>query len=413
MALEIRPYTQEEAPAVHRQMGIVFGNLRRDPYQPEFDSLQPDWSLCAFEDGQLATTYAAYPFVMRLNGGKAPVAGVTAVGTLPWFRRRGHLRMIMEHDFKRRYEQRMEPIATLLASIAAIYQRYGYAVTSSRYHYIIDPRWINVVPSLPPARGTWREASPDELPLLQSLYRSFARPRNGYIHRAPIVWDLQVLATRDNPGGPDVGPSLLAVYEQDGEPQGYLAYGARWFDANWNGDHAEAGQRLVVRDYVWNTPEAYRAIWEFLKRFDLVSRVHIFNAPIDDPAFNILLDPRELNARRGDWLLSRIIDIERALPLRPYGAEGRITFELRDPMCPWNDGRWALEAGPGGAAVTRTTDSPQLSMDIAALAQLLFGHISASESVRYGRAEAAPNAPMQLWDNIWHTTYAPFCPDSF
>ena len=48
-----------------------------------------------------------------------------------------------------------------------------------------------------------------------------------------------------------------------------------------------------------------------------------------------------------------------------------------------------------------------------ALAQLLFGHLSATQSVRYGRAEAAPDAPLRLWDEIWRTEYAPFCPDSF
>ena len=151
MTLEIRPYRPEESDAFNRVPSIVFGNYTGIPRSetPEAqrgpDLLPPELSLCAFEDGTLATTYAAYPFTMRLNGAKAPAAGVTCVGTLPTFRRRGHLRKIMEHDFQRRYEQRMEPIAILLASIAAIYQRYGYAVCSSRYAYTIDPKLIKTV----------------------------------------------------------------------------------------------------------------------------------------------------------------------------------------------------------------------------------------------------------------------------
>ncbi len=415
MTLEIRPYREDEATAFFRVPGIVFGNhtdeARAETRAGRMD-IPPEWSLCAFEDGQLATTYATFPFVMRLNGAKAQAAGVTIVGTLPWFRRRGHLRKIMQADFQRRYEERREPIAVLLASIAAIYQRYGYAVCSARYSYSIDPKLIAFAPSLPPATGTWREASRDELPLLESLYREFSRARNGYLHRAPAIWSGQVLGIGEAFGSDQVGgPSLIAVYEEGGEPKGYVTYAPKSFDAYPDG--AGPGQRVFVRDYAWLTPGAYRAMWEHFATFDLARRIVIDRAPVDDPAFDIVLDPRELHATKGDWLLGRVIDVERALPLRPYGHEGRITFELRDAMCPWNAGRWQLDTGAEGAAVRRTDESPQLMLDVSSLAQLLFGQVSPSQAVRAGRADAAPDAPLALWDAIWRTNYAPFCPDSF
>jgi len=411
MTLEIRPVTHEELDEFYRVPSIVFGNYTGQPRDPNATgNVLPEWSLCAFEDGKLATTYAAYPFTMRLNGAPAPAAGVTWVGTLPWFRRRGHLRAIMEADFKRRYEQREQPLAILLASIAGIYQRYGYAVVSSRYRYSIDPQWINFAPSVPTAAGRWREASRDELPLLKQLYKDFVTPRNGYLHRGMPMWEGRVLATVPGAWDGQYGPSLLALYEENGEPLGYLAYAAKSFDAHPEG--SGPGQRLTVRDYVYKTPAAYRAMWDFLRHFDLVVRVIVDPAPIDDPAFDIMLDPRELHATRHDHLLGRIIDVERTLPLRPYG-EGRVVFEVVDTMCPWNADRWAVEAGPEGSAVSRTRETPHLTMDISALAQLLFGTVSPTQAVRIGRAEAAPGAPMALWDAMWRTAYAPFCPDGF
>jgi hypothetical protein len=44
---------------------------------------------------------------------------------------------------------------------------------------------------------------------------------------------------------------------------------------------------------------------------------------------------------------------------------------------------------------------------------LLFGQVSPSLAVRFGRAEAAPDAPLDRWDAMWKTAYAPFCPDGF
>jgi predicted acetyltransferase len=413
MAIEIRPYREEEADAFNRVPGIVFGNYRGDARGDTGAPIAPDWSLCAFEDGVLATTYAAYPLVIRLNGAKAPMAGVTAVGTLPWFRRRGHLRKIMQADFERRYEQRIEPIAGLLASVAAIYQRYGYAVCSTSVRYDIDPRWVNFAPILPPARGTWREGNADELPLLQNLYRDFTKGRNGYLHRAPVIWDGQVMGRGDSQLNPNVfGPSLVSVYEDGGEPQAYVAFAAKFFEES-PVDHAGPGQRVLVRDYAWKTPDAYRAIWDLLKTFDLANRIWVQSAPADDPAPHVLLDPRELHATHRDHLMGRILDLERALPLRPYGAEGRVVFDVRDEMCPWNAGRWSMETGSEGSYVRRTNEAAQVSLDVSSLAQLLFGQVAPSRAVRFGRAEAAPDAPLPLWDAIWRTEYAPFCPDSF
>jgi predicted acetyltransferase len=411
MSLEIRPYRPEEQDAFYRVPAIVFGNYASQaPARTEAAMVPPEWSLCAFEDGELATTYAAYPFTIRLNGAPARAAGVTFVGTLPWFRRRGHLRKITEADFRRRYEERLEPIAILTASIAGIYHRYGYAITAHRDRFSIDPRWINFAPSLPRAEGTWREISADDPQIIKDLYKKFATPRNGYIHRGQVMWSAGALGLL--PGfGPDFGKGILAVYEEAGVPQGYVTYSAKWFDRHVFDDAGE-GQRVFVRDYAWLTPAAYRAIWQHLKTFDLAIRIQMF-APVDDPARDVLLDPRELHAQRGDWILGRVIDVERALALRPYGTAGRVTFEVRDSFCPWNDGRWALEAGPEGAAVSRTNDAPQLTMDISGLALLLFGTIAPAHAVRIGRADAAPDAPLDLWDAMWRTHYAPYCADGF
>ena len=412
MALEIRPYREEEKDAFYRVPSIVFGNYTGRPLVDSPDLMLPDWSLCAFEDGKLATAYGAFPLVQRINGNTVPAAGVSFVGTLPEFRRRGHLRKITETDSRRRYEERQQPLAILTASIAGIYQRYGYAVCTTSVRYNIDPRWIKFAPSVPRPQGGWREGSKDELPLLEQMYREFTKRRNGYLERHPIIWESQTLGVGSQFDPVPLGPSVVSIYEEGGEPKGYVAWAPKWLAAFHN-DAAGPGQRIFVRDFAWNSPGAYRAMWEMFSTFDLAVRIHVESAPVDDPAPHLLLDPRELDATHRDVVMARIIDVERLLPMRPYGAEGRVVFELRDEMCPWNEGRWALEAGADGARVSRTKDSPQLTLDVSALAQLLYGQVSPSNAVHYGRAEAAPGAPLDLWDAMFRTAYAPFCPNLF
>jgi hypothetical protein len=52
-------------------------------------------------------------------------------------------------------------------------------------------------------------------------------------------------------------------------------------------------------------------------------------------------------------------------------------------------------------------------MDIGGLAQILYGQVSPTNAVRFGRAEASRDVDLRLWDAIWRTAYAPFCPDMF
>jgi len=156
--------------------------------------VRPEWTLCAFEDGKLATSYAAWPLTMRFNGEGVPVAGVTAVGTLPIYRRRGYLRKITAAHFELLHERGERPIAILIASLAAIYQRYGYAIASTQNSYNVEPRFLEspLASSVP---GAFREVGDDEFGLLVELYRRFRAERNGYLHRGRAMWEAGVLAS--------------------------------------------------------------------------------------------------------------------------------------------------------------------------------------------------------------------------
>ena len=398
MSTVVRPAEAEEMPEFVRICSL---SLAMD--EAGFAAMRPEWTLCAFEDGRLATCYGRWPFTMRLNGAPVPVAAVTTVSTLPVYRRRGHLRAIMDADFRRLHEQEGPPIAALYASLAAIYQRFGYAVVSTHYSYRVEPRYLAFAhPGL--VRGELREVTRDDSGLLNDLLKRFRAPRTGDIHRSRAVWEYGALAP------PPAGHTLsLLVYEEDRESLGYVIYttGPGGFDG--------PGPRLAlnVRDLVWLTPAAYRAVWEHLLRFDLVREVTWGTVPADDPLPHLLLEPRMLNATARDGICGRIVDLPRALPGRPYGGAGTLTFEVLDEMCPWNAGRWRMETSGPETAVQRTTEEPQVTLPAHTLVMLLFGQISATEGARMGRLDAHDPVALDTWDSVMRTRYRPFCGDHF
>ncbi|MCJ7604602.1 MAG: GNAT family N-acetyltransferase [Dehalococcoidales bacterium] len=404
MTLEIRPIKPEELEEFRRIDRMVFAA------GPDMSVNMPsDWTLCAFEDGKMTTSYGFYPLTILLNGAEVPISGVTMVGTLPVYRRRGYLRKITTRHFEMLYEQGERHIAALFASGTAIYQRYGYGVVSGSNAYTIEPRDVQLLHT-PPLAGEFREAGEAENDLLLDIYHQYAAGKNGYLLRKGDYLTISGAPyTTYQP--PELAEKLVkVVYYEDDKPLGYLAYTVTR-DMR---PGKRMGQALSINDMAWLAPSAYHAIWTYLSRFDLVNQISFWRAPPDDPLPHSLLEPKRLEVTvPSNGLLARLINVGKALPLRPYAAEGRLTFDIVDDLCQWNRGTWQLEASGTGSAVSRANGNPQVTMPVSTLAMLIFGRITATQAARMGRMDVHDATALPLWDSVMKTDYAPFCADMF
>ncbi|KJS32844.1 MAG: hypothetical protein VR64_04730 [Desulfatitalea sp. BRH_c12] len=405
MEVEVRPALPEEMEE-YRRVALSALVLSPQVVSPEaIYGVQPDMTLCGFVEGRLATAYAAWPLKMRLNGGTVPTAGITYVGTLPYRRHLGILRSVVTRHFEQMHERGRQPVAALLASQAAIYHRYGYAVVATRNTYRIEPRhlqWINNGRQRPP--GSLRELSAQELGILDQVYRDFCEDRTGCIHRSRATWTSGMLRP-----APTDSVRFIIVYEEQGSPLGYVIYTIEPQQVT----EGDPWQRIYIRDMAWLCPRAYDALWQHFAGFGLVRDIVWMRVPSDDPLPHLVAEPRRLNAGCADGLMARVVDVAAAVPLRRYAAVGEITFDLIDPLCPWNAGVWRMAATAAGTKAERTHASAQVRLPVDTLAMLLFGQITAGEAARMGRIEVRDPEAVSLWDRMLRTQYKPFCADYF
>jgi predicted acetyltransferase len=397
MQVEIRAARPEEMPEFRRLVQYVFADNREateeDPEWPD-----PAWTTCSFVDGRMQASIGAYPFTMRWNGAPTRVAGVTAVGTYPEARRQGLLRRLMQQGFAEQRE-RGQSLAILWASMGAIYQRFGYGGASTHLEYDFDPRDAALQWPVD-ASGTVRLVPEDEaLDTIERVYIDYATPRTLMLHRPAAMWQVLLRERKDE-------RKHIAVYRDGaGEPRGYLVYETK-------GEHTafEPGpdQHLTVHDFFALDLEAYAALWEYLRKHDLVRRV-VMHPPEDDPAPALLLEPRALRRRTGDGAWMRVVDVEAALPQRPYGDAGGLTLRVLDELCGWNDGCFRLETDGRESSVTRTAATPDVTMPVRTLAMLASGHMSATHLGRWELLEAADERAVRLADRLFRTEYRPYC----
>lgn len=405
MSVEIRPATPEEMGELGILGGYVYGGSFGDgPENVIATANLAEWTLCAFVDGELASMFSDIPFTMRANGNAVKLAGVSTIGTQPEYRRQGLVRRIHTRAFGEMREAGQN-VAALWASQAAIYQRYGYAMTTVLRRYTVDTVDIRFHDG---DGGTGRVARvplDEAYDVLKGIYIAFIAERFCYLHRAKALWLQNAL----EPVEAD-GPIWAAVCYDDAErPQGYVVYTLRAGKV----DHPARAQELVIRDLAWLTPDAYRSLWRFIASHDLVGRVRWSNAPVDDPAVEFFMEPRLLNGedREGAWF--RVVDAAGALAERGYDQEGELNIGLAaDPLTPWNDGVWRLETGPDGARMRTSNEPPDIELDAKALASLYTGFRSATELANWGLL-AGDRSAVARADALFRTRYAPHAPDHF
>lgn len=354
----------------------------------------------AFEGDEIIGGAGAFPFDLSVPGGVLPCGGVTVVGVYPNHRRRGVLRAMMDAQLRDIHE-RGEPLAALWASQETIYGRFGYGLASWCGEVTIAREWGGFAQPLE-RRGRVRFVTPEEAEaLFPPVWEELMRQRPGVFRRTEAWWTLRRLRVPDEE---KANPKRLVALELDGETQGYAVFKSQMgFDAG------VSNSKLEVHEAIATTPQATAELWRFLLDIDWQATIHASLLPPDHPLFLLLANPRRAAYRMGDALWMRLVDLEAALSGRGYAGDGEVVLEVRDAVCPWNEGRWL--ASPAGAS--RTEASAQIGLDVSALGSAYLGAVSFAELREAGRLEELVDGAVGRADALFGWRPLPWCPEIF
>ena len=400
--LEIRPSrdADEFGRAVYG-IGQYFGGPPTEELIGRFSRLLPFERMhAAFEDGQIVGGAGVLPFELSVPGGTLPCAGITVVGVSPTHRRRGILRAMMDTQLADVHD-RGEPIAALWASEETIYGRFGYGIACWTGEVKLERVWNSFARPLE-RRGAVRFVTPEEAAtLFPPVWTALMAERPGVFQRTKEWWELRRLRMPDEEKG---NPKRFVVLELDGSVQAYAIY--RQISGFEDG---VSNARLEVVEAIGTTPHATSEIWRFLLDIDWYATLEASLLPVDHPLFLLLANPRRLRYRMGDGLWVRLVDVGAALSGRAYGGDGAIVFEVRDAVCPWNEGRWKLDGG----AASRTDAAADIALDVDALGSVYLGAVSFAELRDALRIEELRDGAVERADALFAWRPLPWCPEIF
>ncbi len=304
--------------------------------------------------GDIVGVAGTWEFELTLPGkARIPMAGITWVSVAVSHTRRGVLGRLMT-EIHSDIEARGEPIAGLLASEGAIYERFGYGVATRTRVTSIDRRRVQFRDSQPVPPGTIRVVEPTQhVAELEARWDRYRLTHPGELNRPPgwfpLMWVYEEKAAR------------TTALHDDGF--------ATWtIKQDWADGHPR--HTLTVEDMCAVTPEAHLDLWKTIMAVDLVGEIRSYKAiGMGDPLPYLITDPRlvrtvELN----DGLWWCPFDIERCFSARAYRIDDRLVLGV--------DGD-RYDVTPDGC--TATNAEPDIETDRAGAGSLLLGAVSASE----------------------------------
>jgi predicted acetyltransferase len=166
---------------------------------------------------------------------------------------------------------------------------------------------------------------------------------------------------------------------------------------------------VKVRELVAATAEARAVLWEFLLDQDLTRTIAWEMAPLDEPLWLMVTNPRSVRRTIGEGLWVRVIDVAAALSAREYTGDPDVVVEVSDAFCPWNEGRYRLAAG----ACERTDAAADLALDATALGAAYLGGTTLLELAAAGRVRELRAGSLARASAAFRGDAAPWCPEMF
>lgn len=318
---------------------------------------------------------------------------VSSVSVSPTHRRQGLLTRLMA-DCLDETAERGTAIASLFASEAAIYGRYGYGVATTTHDLTVDTRAAQRWHAGAPAeQGRVRLSDDEEIAAVgPALFDAARLGMPGAVGRNAISW-MRLLERVPPSKGPD-GPRVRAVHlAPDGSVDGYvrLRTEGAWTDG-------APRYTATVDDLTGASPAVVASLWRFCLGQDLVTTLKAEGRGPGELLSHLPVDTRSVRVTAeadGHWW--RVLDTPAVLQARSWSRAGRVVLEVSDPGGPAG-GRWVLDVDEDGRAeVTPTTEAAEVTMPVQTLPAVLVGVTDVVPLLAAGRLdEHAAGAVVRL-----------------
>lgn len=372
--MEIRRIRPEEKISAELIMNVVFlfpaeENYRQRLENPadaeQAEGYEQFWAAFG-DDGKMTSCLVVNEYQTRFDGHTVGMGGVGGVGTLPEYRKGGHIRKIFEKALPEMREEG-KVFSFLYPFSFAFYRKFGYELCRTYNRVTLPVKLFQTFPY--PDRVEFFQKGGDAAPYAK-VYEVFARDKNLAVVRTEKGWK-NIL---------DMDPYIKRQYtylyrDASGEPAAYVIFSA---------EKDDDGNLMAIRELAWVNPAAFFAMLGFLGGLAPQFGNAQWNMPSAFDITSLFPESHEIKITRPVGGMNRIVNVPQALSLlRAPEKEGRAVIKVTDKFLPANDGVYKIEWDGSGSLFAKTSGrTPDMETDVETLTQLVTGFLTL-EQARY------------------------------
>ncbi|MFD8325722.1 sterol carrier protein domain-containing protein [Streptomyces lydicus] len=141
-----------------------------------------------------------------------------------------------------------------------------------------------------------------------------------------------------------------------------------------------------------------------------------YEAAVDEPLPHLLTEPRAVRSTVVDRLWVRLVDVDRALAGRRYSIPLDVVVNVEDDLnveddfCPWNTGRYRLQAEGEAVSCERTKASADLQLGAASLGAAFLGGTTLASLAAVGLVRELRSGALARTTRAFRADREPFYP---
>lgn len=377
--MEVRITTPDDLEQVKKLWSYCFEN-----YEPFFswyfrEYYQEENTLGIFQDKKLLSSLQLIPYDIFLRGQVLPTSYIVGVASFPEARSGGLVGQLITESLVE-MRRRGHNISLLMPFKAGFY--YPYQFEFCYHHYKFEIRVDDLRPISVHYGDFFELEGTKNIAELNEVYQEFTVNKHGFIVRNPEKWRLLL---EEHEGEKGFG----YILKKENKAEGYILYYLK-------------DDKIIIREMAYTNWQAQKSLFQFIYNHRSQVSSLEWNAPLDDSSYYYLSDPKK-GISLYPFLMARIIDLPKLLKsiFYPQGVQAKLLMKIGDNWAPWNDKVFQISVSEGRARIEETDQEPDLSVDIGAMTQLVFGRVGALDLMYQGRLITKSPEKATLFNKIF------------
>lgn len=318
-----------------------------------------------FEKDKLVSSAAYFKSSVVIRNKTLPMSGIWGVATAPNYRNKGLIRQLLIQMLNDQYHEKI-PISVLHPFKFAFYEKFGWRLADEVHRYHIEIDNINYKEI---ADRTIREVY--ELDHIKEVYSKVITQKYNYmVKRTTGDWRRKV-----DPKKPGF---IFVCYDSNDNPCGYLILRFLEHEPPSYEGVEQCRETIYLPEIFWLDRKTKQCLFNFLQKH-IDHRKYVLFSCADSNIQVFLKEPRVKAHDVFPGSMVRIVDIIPVIEIFDYPEDTDFILKVTDQWCDWNNNTYNCKISEQKATLEKSTKSPDVTIDIGSLSQMVVGYRNASQ----------------------------------